>query len=447
MRHARIIVLALAVICILVTATTILASTPRKISYQGRATDAGGNSVPDGTYPARFYLYDHPTAGSVRWSETTASVTASGGLFTYLLGSISPISDDLFTTYDSLYLEIVFNGQTLSPRTPIVSVGYAFRVNSIDGAYGGTITGPMGVRIGDDGTTGPTTLLILERAYNTSATLLGQYLHVTNAGNGAIYGFESLAEATTAGAGGPVYAGFFVGTSDNTARVGVYGKGTTQNAAITTGTSYGVFGSAAEGLNAYGIYGSTTGTATNEYGGYFSGNIHCTGTLSKGAGAFKIDHPLDPENKYLQHSFVESPDMMNIYNGNVTLDANGEALVQFPNWFTALNKDFRYQLTAIGAPGPNLYIAEEVSNNQFRIAGGQPLSKVSWQVTGIRHDKYADANRIQVEVDKQPQERGTYMHPEAYGLGEERFVNYEQEKAAREAAERRPEQTAMDNQR
>jgi hypothetical protein len=94
------------------------------------------------------------------------------------------------------------------------------------------------------------------------------------------------------------------------------------------------------------------------------------GNLSKGGGSFKIDHPLDPANKYLYHSFVESPDMMNVYNGNVVLDANGEAVVVLPDWFEALNRDFRYQLTCIGGFAP-VYIAEEIANNQFKIAGGE----------------------------------------------------------------------------
>ncbi len=100
------------------------------------------------------------------------------------------------------------------------------------------------------------------------------------------------------------------------------------------------------------------------------------GHLSKLSGSFKIDHPLDPANKYLYHSFVESPDMMNIYNGNAILDGGGEAIVTLPEWFETLNRDFRYQLTAVGAPGPNLYVAEEISGNHFKIAGGQPGAKV-----------------------------------------------------------------------
>jgi len=117
--------------------------------------------------------------------------------------------------------------------------------------------------------------------------------------------------------------------------------------------------------------------------------------------------------------------MMNIYNGNVTLDANGEAVVELPDWFGALNRDFRYQLTAIGAPGPNLYIAEEISGNHFRIAGGSSGIKVSWQVTGIRQDAYANAHRILVEMEKSVDERGKYLHPKEYGLPEIMGINSE----------------------
>jgi len=97
------------------------------------------------------------------------------------------------------------------------------------------------------------------------------------------------------------------------------------------------------------------------------------------------------------------------------LDANGEATVTMPNWFEALNKDFRYQLTAMGKPSPGLYIAEEMNGNRFRIAGGAPGGKVSWQVTGIRHDPYAKENPIVVEEQKPASEQGTYLYPKGYG--------------------------------
>ena len=164
----------------------------------------------------------------------------------------------------------------------------------------------------------------------------------------------------------------------------------------TSGTSASL-GTYSDGIIAFG---RSDGTG---YAGYFAGDVHVKGTLSKTAGSFRIDHPLDPTNKYLQHSFVESPDMMNIYNGNITLDDTGKAVVILPRWFEALNRDFRYQLTAIGAPAPNLYIADEVSGNSFIIAGGKPGTKISWQITGIRHDTYANSHRIKVELDKKKQ--------------------------------------------
>jgi len=142
-----------------------------------------------------------------------------------------------------------------------------------------------------------------------------------------------------------------------------------------------------------------------------NGNLNIRGSISKGGGSFKIDDPLDPANKYLSHSFVESPDMMDIYNGVVTLGAHGTATVTMPDYFGALNRDFRYQLTSIGRSQPGLYIAKEISDNRFEISGGKPGGKVSWQVTGIRHDAYANAHRIPVEEEKPVKEQGHYLYP------------------------------------
>ncbi len=152
-------------------------------------------------------------------------------------------------------------------------------------------------------------------------------------------------------------------------------------------------------------------------------DLDVSGTVTKLSGSFKIDHPLDPTNKYLLHSFVESPDMMNVYNGNAVLDERGETWVTLPNWFEALNRDFRYQLTAIGAPGPDLYIAEGVAGNRFGIAGGEPGMTVSWQVTGIRHDAHAEAHRIPVELAKTGEEKGKLLDPEAFGQSGTPAVN------------------------
>ena len=140
-----------------------------------------------------------------------------------------------------------------------------------------------------------------------------------------------------------------------------------------------------------------------------SGNLSVSGQITAGTKDFKIDHPLHPAEKYLYHASVESSEMMNIYTGNATLDARGRATIQLPDWFEALNRDFRYELTSVGRPQPSLYIAKEVSHNRFQIAGGKPGGHVSWQVTGVRQDAYAKAYPVVVEENKPREEQGHYL--------------------------------------
>jgi hypothetical protein len=147
--------------------------------------------------------------------------------------------------------------------------------------------------------------------------------------------------------------------------------------------------------------------------GLFSGDVYVDGNLSKNGGSFKIDHPLDPANKYLYHSFVESPDMMNIYNGDVTTDGGGHATVTLPDWFEALNSDFRYQLTVIGQFSQAI-VASKINHNTFAIRTDKPNVEVSWQVTGIRQDAWANAHRIPVEAEKTKADQGHYLHPELF---------------------------------
>ena len=142
--------------------------------------------------------------------------------------------------------------------------------------------------------------------------------------------------------------------------------------------------------------------------------------LTAGGTSMMIDNPLDPERQTLHHPQVSSPDMMNVYNGNVVLDASGEAVIELPDYFEALNTDYRYQLTAIGAPGPNLFVANEISDNSFSIAGGQSGMKVSWMVTGIRQDPQAQQMDRRVVRDKRANAVGSYFNPEAYGKGRDR---------------------------
>lgn len=142
-----------------------------------------------------------------------------------------------------------------------------------------------------------------------------------------------------------------------------------------------------------------------------NGNLEVTGTKN-----FRIDHPLEPETMVLNHYAIESDEVSNVYSGNVVLDADGAAMVELPRWFGALNRDVRYQLTAIGAPAPELHIARPVEDGRFAVAGGAPGMTVSWQLTGVRSDRSAQLHARPVEEPKVGDEVGRYLDPHAYGV-------------------------------
>jgi hypothetical protein len=189
-------------------------------------------------------------------------------------------------------------------------------------------------------------------------------------------------------------------------------------AAFLVGGSSNI-GFGGDGVDAY----PGTGAAGNGYAGYFAGDVDINGTIYTGSKDFKIDHPLDPANKYMYHASVESSEMKNIYDGTVTTDANGDAAVELPQWFETLNRDFRYQLTVIGQFAQAI-VASKIANHRFSIKTDKPNVEVCWQVTGVRQDAYAMAHPLQVEVDKPGRERGYYIHPQLYGAPEDKSIEW-----------------------
>jgi hypothetical protein len=180
----------------------------------------------------------------------------------------------------------------------------------------------------------------------------------------------------------------------------------------------------------------TIAGALSSFSGNFhldnSGNLSIHGNLNVGGQKnFQIDDPLDPANRYLYHSAVESSEMMNIYAGNVTTNEHGDATVHVPAWFEALNGDFRYQLTVIGRFAQAI-VASKVANHSFCIKTDKPNVEVSWQVTGVRQDAYAKANPLVVEQDKPTAERGYYLHPEVFGQPESKGISYARKLPVRE---------------
>ncbi len=410
---------------LLLFAINAMALAPATMVYQGRLADADGNPITT-EVTVNFALYAAPDAASVDsiWSETLPVTPDDQGVFTVELGTTVPLTTGIFNG-GARFLGIKVGEDTqMTPFQLLASAPYAINSNIANGSiynahisnsavisgskisgtaatlsyaqrftgtcmYGdsGVIANPYGMRIGDNITPTSSSLSLLQigRNCNTSSIRYGLWSEIRNQGIGTLVG------------------GYFY-----------------------------AYSSSATGGTKYGIYSTAGGTGTN-YAGYFSGNVNVVGTLSKSAGSFKIDHPTDPTNKYLYHSFVESPDMMNVYNGNITTDADGNAIVELPDYFDALNKDFRYQLTVIGDFAQAI-IGEEISDNQFTIRTDKPSVKVSWQVTGVRKDAFAEANRIQVEVEKPAIEKGLYLHPEAFKLGPEMQIHHDLIKNTQESA-------------
>ncbi|MCK4461401.1 MAG: hypothetical protein KAW46_06330 [candidate division Zixibacteria bacterium] len=479
--------LLLGVLGVILMASGAQGDVPNTISYQGILADADGGVVDNGDYNLHFYLYEAETGGTAIWDENHNDVNVVNvydGRFDVILGSITSFASVAFD--QPYWLAVTVNGSAELPRIEMASSAYSLNARSVmDNAVTSAKIADGAIQLSDIGQNGATTnqvmkwsgsawtaqddvtgsgpsdhgsldglddddhpqylhrtgatqfvtsivgfgdstmmvsnntvvignhwtgnedrLVNIERHYNTNSLRTGIDLDIENLGGGAMEGIYSSVENN--GSGGELF--------------GVIGRAIANG---TSGETRGVKGVAYNSNVAIGIYGYATGGAYKSLAGKFNGDVDINGTLTKDAGSFLIDHPLDPGGKYLQHSFVESPDMMNVYNGNVTLEDNGRVTVELPDYFEALNMEFRYQLTPIGSPGPNLFISREISGNSFEISGGETGMKVSWQVTGIRHDAYAEAHRIPVEFEKPSFEQGLYRHPELYGFDKDRAIDKE----------------------
>jgi hypothetical protein len=178
----------------------------------------------------------------------------------------------------------------------------------------------------------------------------------------------------------------------------------------------------------FGIEGASTPAAGWGIGVLGTGNFY--GVVSQGdftatgAKAFTIDHPADPANKMLKHFAIESNEVLNMYRGVIELDANGNATVELPDYFQMINKDFSYQLTAIGS-AQHPYVKEEIEGNTFVISGA-PNTKVSWTVFADRNDVYMQTypeKGLDV-VEKEGSRKGKYVTPELYNQPKEMGLFY-----------------------
>jgi hypothetical protein len=432
------------------------AQAPQMFNYQGVVRNASGVPFATHAISLRLSVHNGVAAGPIAYQETQSTTTNAFGLFNVAVGGGVPtigIFDTLNWSTGGKFLQVEIDttgGSAFANlgTSQLLSVPYALNAFSANGTPGylvkfnsinsgaNSALYQNGTRVGI-GTTTPTGDLTVASAdsiavlasttYSASAAkngvLRAEYNGTLDTDNIAILGTTLTAGTGSRNGYGVEGAGaaagvFGFGASSNTAAgnqsVGVLAQSYNDEATAGVLALSSSYSGTTSAYN-YGIYAETDGSGlVDNYAGYFLGDVYVSGTLSKAAGTFKIDHPLDPDNKYLVHSFVESPDMMNIYNGNVVTNASGEAIVKLPDYFEALNQDFRYQLTVIGTFAQAI-VAKEVDHNQFTIKTSAPNVKVSWQVTGIRHDAYANAHRVVPEVEKQAAYKGKYLNPVELG--------------------------------
>ncbi|MFY9233671.1 MAG: hypothetical protein WAO58_04340 [Fimbriimonadaceae bacterium] len=367
----------------------------------------GQNTFTGGFVTNAFQLTDSPTSGYVLKANSLGTGTwQPDGLTMPESDSISGSGTGLAFTHTGTGDLSIFTINNAS------SVAEAVQGNSNNGGdvFQATMTG-----IGRAGyfaiSNSSSTNDALHVTTNATDQSAGAIFALATANSGNSFGVRGESEGN-AGVGV-----FGIASSDVGSNVGGYfssysadGKGVWGNAAATSGTtSYAVFGS--------------QGFSNEGYAIFASGDLGASGTKT-----FRIDHPFDPENKYLLHYSTESPTPQNFYVGNTITDARGYAWVELPDYFAEINTNFKYQLTVVDDADSDGFVMAKVSKKirgtRFQVRTSEPNVEVSWRVDADRNDLWARHKKPKDVVEKQGTERGTYQRPELYGLGPERGMDY-----------------------
>ncbi len=424
-------------------------------SYQGRVTTSG--APVNGTVNIVARVYDTSVNPASLASQTLNNVPVANGVFTLELNK----SGEFGTIFDSgveRWLELSINGVPQLPRTRILAVPYSIYAATSAAPWfpnvgNATIAGRAGVGVANN-VTPAARLEVVDGTNIATSPSLATYspFKVSNGINQALLfdsnQIESIGDnlylnfRNTDGTGkGVVLAGgggnVSIGNTPLTDKLNVDGNIRVANDSNISGVD-GIVG-----FNDIRFYGDATGgpdltitaegkighrtaysnVSFNVRGDIFQGetqflrvedqfgfsilevqsdrDVAVSGDffVNNGTKDFVIDHPLDRSTSNLAHNAVEGPGYYTHYHGNVQLGADGSAWVQLPDYFEALNTDPSYQLTPVGGSA-NVYVAEEVTNNRFKVAGGKPGMKVSWQVHASRNDPYAQDHPYQVTRPK-----------------------------------------------
>ncbi|PCJ82151.1 MAG: hypothetical protein COA57_13480 [Flavobacteriales bacterium] len=355
--------------------------------------------------------------------SATMTGTGAGGLFQVTNAS---------SVFSALSGIINGSGDAVVGQTTGSGRAGSFQVNNASNASDAlyvTTNGTVASGIRAENTnTGVAIQAVTNNASNTFSAVQG----TTNSTSTAVAGVVGASTGAASGVAGQVDAAATAQQAvlGNNLRTtgghGVRGQGFNGTLGETNhSTGFGVYG---ENFDAIAPLGNGIGVAGKGYYGvlgedrYLGGVGGAMGVFSNGelgasgVKSFRIDHPLDPENKYLRHFTIESPEVLNMYRGNVKLNQDGEAIVQLPNYFDEINVNFSYHLTPIGAYAP-LFIKEKIGKaSTFVVAGGKPGTEVSWTVYAERNDLYVRKNphSKNPEPEKTEREKGKYQIPRLY---------------------------------
>ena len=360
------------------------------LSISGNALSlSNGNSVTIPTGVSLDNAYDFGGAGAGR------VITADAGE----VSITSNIANGIALRVDHSSTGVALISNTTNPSNTFSPI--QANTNSNSSAAAGIIGNSTGIAWGVAG----------QAAANSSAEAAVYGSNLRTTGGHGVYGvgFNGVVGQTGQSTGFAVYGDNFDNVNPLGNGVGVGGKG-----------YYGVFGE-----DRY------SGGQNGAYAVYANGNLGATGTKT-----FRIDHPQDPENKFLRHFSIESNEVLNVYRGTITFDADGNAVVELPDYFNSINRNVSYQLTPIGAYMP-LFIKEKVnSNNQFIVSGGIAGKEVSWSVYAERNDLYMQQNPQQrnVEIEKRANEKGRYLIPSLYNAGADKALFNHQPKRLEQKA-------------
>ena len=434
----------------------------KAVSPNGYGVYSDGNMGVNGVLTGNMANFGGTNANQVVFVQNVASVNDATALKAVATGANGTTTGGYFVSLSPMGRGVY----GYAPATGVYGEG-SDGVRGVGGSRGvfGSVSGNSGVNYGVWGETASTGG-IGTFGYATASTgqnfgVYGHSLSTTGVGvygestastgiNLGVWGKSTSTQGTgvwgettaTSGTNQGVY-----GISRSPDGFGVYGHGTTGTGVLGTSNgslSKGVKGSS-NGTVGTGVYGISTGDAgdgvngtamtaggagvygsglSSGYGVFSSGNFGCTGGKS-----FLIDHPSDPENKYLVHYSTESPSPQNFYVGNVKTDGTGYAWVELPTYFADINENFKYQLTIVDdadeAGFVQVKVSKKIQGNRFQIRTSAPNTEVSWRVDADRNDLWMRRNPPKDVVEKEGRAKGKYLRPELYNLGPEFGDHYD----------------------